>query len=53
MTDIRMPEANSREMARPYHERVSDLPVLPVTGYAEPMQPVPGGIIISKSYRMP
>ena len=39
-------------MARAYRERFPDLPVLYVTGYAEQMQPVPGGIIISKLYRM-
>ena len=30
MTDIRIPEANSREVARAYRERVPDLPVLSV-----------------------
>ncbi|KFG71107.1 response regulator [Microvirga sp. BSC39] len=52
LTDIRMPEANGWEVARAYRERFPDLPVLYVTGYAEQMQPVPGGIIISKPYRM-
>jgi hypothetical protein len=28
------------------------VPVLYVTGYAEHMQPVPGGIILSKPHRM-
>jgi CheY-like chemotaxis protein len=52
LTDIRMPEANGWEVAKAYRERFPDLPVLYVTGYAEQMQPVPGGIIISKPYRM-
>ena len=33
-------------------ERFPDLPVLYVTRYAEQMQPVPGGIILSKPHRM-
>jgi CheY-like chemotaxis protein len=52
MTDIRMPEANGWEVAKAYRERFPDLPILYVTGYAEQMQPVPGGIILSKPYRM-
>ena len=52
LTDIRMPEASGWEVAKAYRERFPDLPVLYVTGYAEQMQPVPGGIIISKPYRM-
>jgi CheY-like chemotaxis protein len=52
LTDIRMPEANGWTVARAYRERFPDLPVLYVTGYAEQMQPVAGGIIVSKSYRM-
>jgi CheY-like chemotaxis protein len=52
LTDIRMPEANGWVVAKAYRERFPDLPVLYVTGYAEQMQPVPGGIIISKPYRM-
>ena len=52
VTDIRMPEANGWVVARAYRERFPDLPVLYLTGYAEQMQPVPGGIIISKPYRM-
>jgi CheY-like chemotaxis protein len=52
LTDIRMPEANGWEVARAYRERFPDLPVLYVTGYAEQMQPVMGGIIISKPYTM-
>jgi CheY-like chemotaxis protein len=51
-TDVRMPEANGWEVARAYRERFPDLPVVYVTGYAEHMQPVPGGIIISKPYKM-
>jgi CheY-like chemotaxis protein len=52
LTDIRLPEANGWAVARAYRERFPDLPVLYVTGYAEQMQPVPGGIIISKPYRL-
>jgi CheY-like chemotaxis protein len=52
LTDIRMPEANGWEVAKAYRERFPDLPVLYVTGYAEQMQPIPGGIILSKPYRM-
>jgi CheY-like chemotaxis protein len=52
LTDIRLPEANGWAAARAYRERFPDLPVLYVTGYAEQMQPVPGGIILSKPYRI-
>ncbi|MPR10715.1 response regulator [Microvirga tunisiensis] len=52
LTDVRLPEANGWAVARAYRERFPDLPVLYVTGYAEQMQPVPGGIILSKPYRM-
>jgi CheY-like chemotaxis protein len=52
LTDIRMPEANGWEVARAYRERFPELPVLYVTGYAEQMQPVTGGIILSKPYKM-
>jgi CheY-like chemotaxis protein len=52
LTDIRLPGANGWAVARAYRERFPDLPVLYVTGYSEQMQPVPGGIIISKPYRM-
>jgi CheY-like chemotaxis protein len=52
LTDIRLPGANGWTVARAYRERFPDLPVLYVTGYAEQMQPVPGGIILSKPYRM-
>jgi CheY-like chemotaxis protein len=44
LTDIRMPGANGWVVARAYRERFPDLPVN-VTGYAEQMQPVPGGIL--------
>ena len=50
LTDIRMPEANGWEVARAYRERFPDLPVLYVTGYAEQMQPVTGGVMLSKPY---
>jgi CheY-like chemotaxis protein len=52
MTDIRMPEASGWEVAKAYREHFPDLPVIYVTGYAEQMQPVPGGIIISKPYKL-
>jgi CheY-like chemotaxis protein len=52
LTDIRMPEANGWEVARAYRQRFPDLPVVYVTGYAEQLQPVPGGIVISKPFRM-
>ncbi len=52
LTDIRLPEVDGWVVARAYRERFPDLPVLYVTGYAERMQPVPGGVIISKPYRM-
>ena len=52
LTDIRLPGANGWAVARAYRERFPDLPVLYVTGYAEQMQPVPGGIIISKPYKL-
>jgi CheY-like chemotaxis protein len=52
LTDVRLPEANGWEVAQAYRERFPDLPVLYVTGYAEQMQPVRGGIILSKPYKM-
>ena len=52
VTDIRLPGADGWTVARAYRERFPGLPVLYVTGYAEQMQPVPGGIILSKPYRM-
>jgi CheY-like chemotaxis protein len=52
LTDVRMPKANGWEVAKAYRERFPDLPVLYVTGYVEQMQPVTGGIILSKPYKM-
>jgi CheY-like chemotaxis protein len=52
LTDIRMPGANGWVVAPACRERFPDLPVVYVTGYAEQMQPVPGGITIAKPYRM-
>jgi CheY-like chemotaxis protein len=52
LTDVRLPEANGWEVARAYRERFPTLPVLYVTGYAEQMQPVAGGIIIPKPFKM-
>jgi CheY-like chemotaxis protein len=51
-TDIRMPEATGWEVARAYRERFPDLPVLYVTGYAEQMQTVTGGVIVAKPYKI-
>src|SRR3990170_5852834 len=50
LTDIRLPEVDGWVVARAYRERFPDLPVLYVTGYAERMQPVIGGVILSKPY---
>jgi CheY-like chemotaxis protein len=52
LTDIRLPGADGWAVARAYRERFPDLPILYVTGYAELMQPVPGGVIISKPYKL-
>jgi DNA-binding LytR/AlgR family response regulator len=52
LIDIRLSRANGLAVARAYRERFPDLPVVYVTGYAEQMQPVPGGIIISRPYRI-
>jgi CheY-like chemotaxis protein len=52
LTDIRLPGATGCEVAKAYRERFPGVPVLYVTGYAEHMQPVPGGIILSKPHRM-
>jgi CheY-like chemotaxis protein len=52
LTDVRLPGANGWAVARAYRERFPDLPVLYVTGHAEQMQPAPGGIILTKPYRM-
>ncbi|ANY82072.1 hypothetical protein BB934_25685 [Microvirga ossetica] len=52
LTDIRLPVADGWTVAKAYRERFPHLPVLYVTGYAERTQPVPGGIILSKPYRM-
>jgi CheY-like chemotaxis protein len=52
VTDIRLPGVNGWVVAKAYRERFPDLRVLYVTGYAEQMQPVPGGIILAKPYRM-
>jgi CheY-like chemotaxis protein len=52
LTDIRLPGADGGAVARAYRERFPDLPILYVTGYAEQMQPVPGGVIISKPYKL-
>jgi CheY-like chemotaxis protein len=52
LTDIRLPGADGWAVAKAYRKRFPDLPVLYVTGYAEQMQPVAGGIILSKPYKL-
>lgn len=52
MTDIRMPGADGWTVARAYREQFPNLPVLYVTGQADDMLPVPGGVLIEKPFRM-
>jgi CheY-like chemotaxis protein len=52
ITDIRMPGADGWTVARAYREQFPDLPVLYVTGQADEMLPVPGGVLIQKPFRM-
>lgn len=52
LTDIRMPETNGWEVAKAYRRRFPDLPVMYVTGYSERMDPVTGGIVLPKPYRL-
>lgn len=52
ITDIRMPGADGWAVARAYRERYPDLPVLYVTGQADDMLPVPGGVLVGKPFRM-
>jgi CheY-like chemotaxis protein len=52
LTDIRMPEVNGWEVAKAYREQFPDLPVLYVTGDTEKMQPVTGGIVLAKPYKL-
>ena len=52
LTDVRMPGANGWKVAKAYRDRFPDLPVVYVTGYAEQVEPVSGGIIIQKPYKM-
>jgi hypothetical protein len=47
-----MQGGNGWVATRAYRERFPDLSVLYATGYAVQMQPVPGGIIIARPYRM-
>lgn len=53
-TDIRMPGAHDGwELARRARKLRPDLPVLYVSGYcADDLQPVSGGLFISKPYRL-
>ena len=52
ITDIRMPGADGWTVARAYREQFPELPVLYVTGQADDMLPVPGGVLIKKPFRM-
>ena len=52
ITDIRMPGADGWAVARAYREQVPDLPVLYITGQADEMLPVPGGVLVRKPFRM-
>ncbi len=52
LTDVRMPGADGWTVARAYREQFPDLPVLYVTGQADDMLPVPGGVLIKKPFRM-
>ena len=52
LTDIRMPEVDGWEVAKAYRQCFPNLPVLYVTGYAEKIDPVSGGIILPKPYKM-
>ena len=52
LTDVRMPGADGWTVARAYREQFPKLPVLYVTGQADTMLPVPGGVLIKKPFRM-
>lgn len=52
LTDIRMPGADGWAVARAYRKRFPVLPVVYVTGQADELLPVPGGVVIRKPYRM-
>ena len=52
LTDVRMPGVDGLTVARAYRERFPDLPVLYVTGQADDMLPVPGGVLVKKPFRM-
>ncbi|WP_414476263.1 response regulator [Microvirga sp. M2] len=52
LTEVQMPEVNGWEVAKAYRERFPALPVIYVTSYVEQMQPVPGGVIVSKPYKL-
>ncbi len=52
LTDVRMPGADGWTVAKAYREQFPKLPVLYVTGQADAMLPVPGGVLIKKPFRM-
>lgn len=52
LTDVRMPGASGWEVAKAYRRQFPDLPVMYVTGYSEQMDPVTGGVILPKPYRL-
>jgi CheY-like chemotaxis protein len=52
LTDIRMPGADGWTVAKTYRQQHPDLPVLYVTGQADEILPVPGGVLIQKPFRM-
>lgn len=52
ITDIRMPGADGWTVARAYRERLPDLPVLYITGFSDESEPVPGGMVLPKPFRI-
>ncbi len=52
ITDIRMPGADGWAVAKAYREQYPELPVLYITGQADDILPVPGGVLIQKPFRM-
>ncbi|WP_414476203.1 response regulator [Microvirga sp. M2] len=52
LTDIRMPEADGWEVAKAFRRRFPDLPVIYVTGYSERLDPVTGGVVLPKPYKL-
>ncbi len=52
LTDVRMPGADGWTVAKAYRQQFPKLPVLYVTGQADDILPVPGGVLIKKPFRM-